>query len=133
MDARRFTGVVGIAWVAVTAVGIGMFVAAGPPPSFGESTAYANFTSASGRLFLGDAFATGISAALLLAFFVGLSAVLREAVGKASLTETLVFGYGVGTAALLALVGLFETVTVYVGRTPAYSALAAPLWMLTQT
>jgi hypothetical protein len=70
---------------------------------------------------------------LLLAFFVGLSAVLREAVGKASLTEILVFGYGVATAALLALVGLFETVTVYVGRTPAHSALAAPLWMLTQT
>jgi hypothetical protein len=45
----------------------------------------------------------------------------------------LVFAFGLAAAAVLATIGLFETVTVYVSQTQTYSAFTAPFWSLTQT
>ena len=133
MEPHRFAGMAGIAWVFVTAIGIGLFAAAGPPPPFAEASSYANFTTASAKFFLLDAFTTGVSAALLLAFFAGLGAVFRKLDAEHLLLNTPIRGYGAASAIMLAMVGVFETVTVYVSETSAYSALTAPLWMLTQT
>jgi hypothetical protein len=133
MEPHRFAGMAGIAWVFITAIGIGLFAAAGPPPPFAEASSYANFTTASAKFFLLDAFTTGVSAALLLAFFAGLGAVFRQLDAEHLLLNTLIRGYGAASAIMLAMVGVFETVTVYVSETSAYSALTAPLWMLTQT
>jgi hypothetical protein len=44
-----------------------------------------------------------------------------------------VFAFGLAAAAVLATVGLFETVMVYVSQTQTYSAFTAPSWLLTQT
>jgi hypothetical protein len=100
---------------------------------FAEASSYANFTTASAKFFLLDAFTTGVSAALLLAFFAGLGAVFRQLDAEHQLLNTLIRGYGAASAIMLAMVGVFETVTVYVSETSAYSVLTAPLWMLTQT
>jgi hypothetical protein len=85
MGTRRFAGVVGIAWVIVTAAGIALFSAAGAPLLFDDAAAYARFTSGSATLFLIDAFTTGVSSALLIAFFTGLNLVFRDATGGRSL------------------------------------------------
>ena len=53
MGTRRFAGVVGIAWVIVTAAGIILFSAAGALPLFDDAAAYARFTSGSATPFFG--------------------------------------------------------------------------------
>jgi hypothetical protein len=53
MGTGRFAGVVGIAWVIVTAAGIILFSAAGALPLFDDAAAYARFTSGSATLFFG--------------------------------------------------------------------------------
>ena len=85
MGTRRFAGVVGIAWVIVTAAGIILFSAAGALPLFDDAAAYARSTSGSATLFQIDAFTTGVSSALLIAFFTGLSLEFRDATGERSL------------------------------------------------
>jgi hypothetical protein len=73
MGNRRFAGVVGVAWVTATVAGIILFSAAGAPPLFDDAAADARFTSGSATLFPIDAFTTGVSSALLIPFFTGLS------------------------------------------------------------
>ncbi len=132
LSARRLTGVAGVAWVVVTAVGVTSFSLVGSPPDFGNATAFASYISGSSTNFLIDAFCTGISAALLGAFVAGLSTLLLEgADGRLAATVLLVLGAIVAT--LLSVVGALETATVLTAGSRAYTGLVAPLFLATQT
>ena len=120
-------------WVLVTGLGVTLFTLAGTPPSFTDGPAYAGFISRSSGLFLTDAFTTGLSAALLVAFVAGLVSALRAVNPGAGLVAHLLFGFGVAVAGILAVVGMMETVTVYVATNAAYAALTAPFFLATQT
>jgi hypothetical protein len=133
MDARRFAAVTGIAWVLVTGLGVTLFTLAGIPPSFTDGSAYAEFISRSSGLFLADAFTTGLSATLLVAFVAGLVSALGAVSPGAGLVAYLLFGFGVAVAGILAVVGILETVTVYVATNAAHAALTAPFYLVTQT
>ncbi|MHB8614061.1 MAG: hypothetical protein ACYDAL_16805 [Candidatus Dormibacteraceae bacterium] len=133
MDARRFSAYAGIAWVAVTAVGVAAFALAGTPPAFADGAGYAAFISRSSALFLTDAFAGGLGATLLIAFVVGLATTVRAVDARARLAATLLFGFGITVAGMLAIVATIETATVYIATTPAHAALTAPFFLATQT
>jgi hypothetical protein len=133
MDARRFAAVTGMGWVLVTGLGVTLFTLAGTPPSFTDGSAYAGFVSRSSGLFLTDAFTTGLSAALLVAFVAGLVSALRAVNPDAGLIAHLLLGFGVTVAGILAVVGVMETVAVYVATETAYAALTAPFYLATET
>jgi len=133
MEPRRFAAFAGIAWVLVTAVGVGAFALAGTPPAFSDGSGYATFISRSSAFFLTDAFAGGVGSMLLIAFVVGLATTLRAIDARANLAAALLFGFGIAVAGMLAIVATLETATVYVATTTAYAALTAPFFLATQT
>lgn len=133
MDARRFSARIGIAWVLVTGAGVVAFTVAGTPPAFSDSAGYSAFISKSSALFLFDAFTTGLSAALLVAFVVGIASALRAMDPNEKLSAALLFGFGLLVAGLLALVGTLEAATVYIATTSAHAALTAPFFLAEQT
>ena len=104
LSARRLTGVAGVAWVVVTAIGVTSFSLVGSSPDFGNATAFAAYIAGSSTNFLIEAFCTGISAALLGAFVAGLSTLLLERADE-RLTATVLLVLGVIVATLLSVVG----------------------------
>ncbi len=132
MSTRRLTGLAGIAWVVVTGVGVTAFSLVGNPPDFGNAAAFAAYISGSSTSFLIDAFATGISAALLGLFVAGLSTLLLEGGSDRRLPAAALLALGVVVATMLAAVGTLETATVYIAGAKAYAGLVAPFFLATQ-
>jgi hypothetical protein len=133
ISARRLTGMAGVAWVVVTAVGVTSFSLVGNPPDFGNANAFATYISGSSTNFLIDAFATGISAALLGVFVAGLSTLLLEGGADGRLPAAVLLVLGAVVTTLLAVVGSLETATVLTSGSRAYAGLVAPLFLATQS
>lgn len=128
--ARRLTGLAGLAWVITTTIGVVLFSIAGTPPPFDDASGYAGFISDATPLLLGDSFLTGISSALLVAYFVGFARLLHSADSGRSLAPWLLLSLGTLTSCMLALVGLLEASTVYVSRSPSQQGATPSLWLV---
>ncbi len=54
-DWRRWTGVLGLVYVAIQVAALVLFFVAGNPPDFGDAKKYAGWINSNGALFMGDA------------------------------------------------------------------------------
>src|SRR6266571_4504753 len=89
---RRWTGALGIAYVAMQLAGVVLFIVAGNPPSFDDAKSYASFISSGSGLFLGDAVLTGVGTIVLILVATGIRGALLTAGQDWEWTAALSFG-----------------------------------------
>lgn len=127
-DWRRWTGVLGLIYVAIQVAALVLFLVAGNPPDFADATKYAKWINSNGALFMGDAFLTNVATAVLLMQFTGIRAVIRGAGEEWEWAAALFFGAGLVTAAALIVGSAAEATAVFISGPGTDPAIVRAAW-----
>ncbi len=125
---RRWTGVLGLVYVAIQVAALVLFLAAGTPPDFADAKRYAGWINANGGLIMADAFLTNVATAVLLMQFTGIRAVIRGAGENWEWAATLFFGAGLVTAALLIVGSAAEATAVFISGSGTEPTIVRAAW-----
>ncbi len=127
-DWRRWTGVLGLVYVAIQVAALVLFLVAGNPPDFGDAKNYAGWINSNGGLFMGDAFLTNVATAVLLMQFTGIRALIRGAGEDWEWAAALFFGAGLVTAAVLIVGSSAEAAAAFVSGAVTDPTIVRALW-----
>ncbi|HEV2034351.1 MAG TPA: hypothetical protein VGU71_09150 [Candidatus Dormibacteraeota bacterium] len=125
---RRWTGVLGLVYVAIQVAGLVLFLLAGNPPDFGDAKKYAGWINSNSGLLMGDAYLTAVATAVLLMLLTGIRAVIREAGEDWEWAAALFFGAGLVTAAMLFVGAAAEATTAFVSGPGTDPAIVRAAW-----
>jgi hypothetical protein len=125
---RRWTGVLGLVYVAIQVAALVLFVVAGNPPDFGDAKKYASWINSNSGLFMGDAFLTSVATAVLLMAFTGIRAVIRVAGEDWEWAAALFFGAGLVTVAITIVGAAAEATAVFVSGSGTDPAIVRAVW-----
>ena len=128
---RRRTGAVGIAYVVMQLVGVGLMLMAGNPPSFDDPKKYADFISSGSSLFLGDAVLTGVATVLLMVFVIGIRGVIRSAGEGWEWAAALSYGAALVVAAIAFTGAALEATTAMVSTAGTDPTTVRTAWAVT--
>jgi len=128
---RRRTGAVGIAYVVMQLVGVGLMLMAGNPPSFDDPKKYADFISSGSSLFLGDAVLTGVATVLLMVFVIGIRGVIRSAGEGWEWAAALSYGATLVVAAIAFTGAALEATTAMVSTAGTDPTTVRTAWAVT--
>ncbi|HYV32479.1 MAG TPA: hypothetical protein VEO53_15415 [Candidatus Binatia bacterium] len=127
-DWRRWTGVLGLAYVVIQVAALVLFLVAGNPPDFGNANNYASWINSNGGLFMADAFLTNVATVVLLMQFTGIRAVIRGAGEDWEWAAALFFGAGLVTAAILIVGSAAEATAVFVSGSGTDPTIVRAVW-----
>jgi hypothetical protein len=127
-DWRRWTGVLGLVYVAIQVAALVLFLVAGNPPDFGDAKNYAGWINSNGGLFMGDAFLTNVATAVLLMQFTGIRALIRGAGEDWEWAAALFFGAGLVTAAVVIVGSSTEAAAAFVSGAATDPTIVRALW-----
>jgi hypothetical protein len=128
---RRWTGVLGLVYVAIQVAGLVLFLVAGNPPDFGDAKKYAGWINSNSGLFMADAFLTAVATTVLLILFTGIRAVIREAGEGWEWAAALFFGAGLVTATMLFVGSAAEATTAFVSGPGTDPTIVRAAWAWT--
>ena len=131
-DARRWTGVVGFAWVVIQVVGVVLLLSAGSPPDFDDAEKFAAWINTNSRPLMVDAFLTAVGTLPLLGLLVGVRSIIRSAGESWEWAATLFYGAGTTTVAILIVGGAAEATSAFVSRAGTEPTTVGALWVATQ-
>jgi hypothetical protein len=127
-DWRRWTGVLGLVYVAIQVAALVLFFVAGNPPDFGDAKKYAGWINSNGGLFMGDAFLTNVATAVLLVQFTGIRALIRGAGEDWEWAAALFFGAGLVTAAVLIVGSSAEAAAAFISGSGTDPTIVRAVW-----
>lgn len=127
-DWRRWTGVLGLVYVAIQVAALVLFFVAGNPPDFEDAKKYAGWIDSNGGLFMGDAFLTNVATAVLLMQFTGIRALIRGAGEAWEWAAALFFGAGLVTAAVLIVGSSAEAAAAFISGSGTDPAIVRAVW-----
>jgi hypothetical protein len=127
-DWRRWTGFLGLLYVAIQVAALVLFLVAGNPPDFGDAKKYASWINSSAGLLMGDAFLTNVATAVLLMQFTGVRAVIRGAGEDWEWAAALFFGAGLVTSAVLIVGSSAEAAAVFVSGSGTDPTIVRAVW-----
>jgi hypothetical protein len=128
---RRWTGTLGIAYVAMQMAGVVLFVVAGNPPRFDDAKSYAGFISSGSGLFLGDAVLTAVATTVLLLVAAGIRRAMLTAGQDWEWSAALSFGAVLVLAALAFTGAALEATTALVSTTGTDPMTVRTSWVVT--
>lgn len=128
---RRWTGAIGIGYFVLQVLGAALFIVAGNPPSFDDTTKYAAFISSGSGLFMGDAFLTGVATVVFILFALGIRGVIREAGERWESLGALAFGAALLLAAIAFTGAALEATTAMVSTTRTDPTTIRAAWVAT--
>lgn len=129
---RRWTGVVGLAWVVIQVAAIVLFLIAGSPPEFGDAKKFTRWINTNNGLLMGDAFLTGIATIPLLIQFTGVRSIIRSAGEGWDWAAALFFGAGTVTAAVLIIGSAAEATAAFVSGSGTEPTTVRAAWAASQ-
>ena len=127
-DWRRWTGVIGLVYVAIQVAALVLFLVAGNPPDFGDAKKYAGWINSNAALFMGDAFLTNVATVVLLMQFTGIRAVIRSAGDDWDWAAALFFGSGLVTAAILIAGSAAEATAAFISGSGSDATIVRAAW-----
>jgi len=128
LDWRRWTGVLGLLYVAIQVAALILFLVAGNPPDFGDAKAYAGWINSNSGLFMGDAFLTNVATAAFLLQFTGVRSLIRNAGEGWEWAAALFFGAGLVAAAVLIVGSSAEASAAFVSRAGTDPSIVRAVW-----
>jgi len=128
---RRWTGALGIAYVAMQLAGVILFVVAGNPPSFDDAKSYAGFISSGSSLFLGDAALTGVATIVLLLVATGIRGAVLTAGQDWEWAAALSFGAVLVLAAVAFTGAALEAATALASTAGTDPMTVRTAWVVT--
>ena len=128
---RRWTGVLGIAYVAMQLIGVVLFVVAGNPPSFDDPKKIADFIKSGSGLFLGDALLTGLATVVLIVVANGIRSLIRAAGEGWEWAASLSFGAVLVLAAVGFTGAALEATTAMLSTSGTDPAAVRSAWAVT--
>ena len=99
-DWRRWSGYLGILFVVVSGVGVGLESAGGTAPKLADATAFTAYFAKNQTFFEASTWLFGFAAVVFLLFLLGVRGVLESAGAEWRWVGSLVFGLGVTWAAI---------------------------------
>jgi hypothetical protein len=125
---RRWTGVLGLVYVAIQVAALILFLVAGNPPDFADAEKYASWINSNSGLFMADAFLTNVASAVLLMLFAGIRGVIRGAGEDWEWAAAMFFGAGLVTVAITIVGAAAEATAAFVSGSESDPTIVRATW-----